>query len=79
MDNVYLLVAFIVVLVTAAVAGLLWLDHHFEMKLVKKTGKIVCNDVIPATEEMLNDYTKELMDNAKGMMGDWMKEMTKLI
>ena len=60
--NVYLLVAFIVVLVSAAGAGLIWLDHHLEMKLVKKAGKIVCNDVIPAAETALEDYTKELLE-----------------
>ena len=77
--DVYLLVAFIAVLVTAAGAVLIWLDHYLEMKLVKKTGKIICNDVIPTAEEAMEVYTKELFEQTKEMTGNMMKEIGKLV
>ena len=71
--DVYLLVAFIVVLATAAIAGLIILDHYLEMKTVKKTGETICKDVIPAAETALETYTDELLEQTKKMIGEVVK------
>ena len=65
--NVYLLVAFIAVLVFAVAAGLIVLDHYFENKRNKKIGKIICKDVIPAAEYAMETYTNELMNSVTEM------------
>lgn len=76
--NVYLLIAFIVVLAGAAIAGLIALDHHLEDKSNERTGKIVCEDVIPAAEKALEDYTKSLLDDLSDRLKKGMENLKNM-
>jgi len=70
--NVFVLVAFVAMLLFAVGAGLIVIDRYFEKKRDKRIGKIVCNDVIPTAEQMLENYTNELLNDCKKMMTDAM-------
>jgi len=72
--NVYLLVAFIVALVSLAIAGLIVLDRYLERKRDERIGKIVSGDVIPAAEEALEVYTESLLNDVSGRIRNWMDE-----
>lgn len=71
--EVYGLVAFIAAMILTIGGGLMFIDFILRKKMLKEVDKAVCEDVIPASEKALDNYTTNLLESVKQMTEEAMK------